>query len=854
MYLAEINRRRLAQMQGTTRPRNAQLLAALWHGMLLVSIVVLALLGVVVEDQAGWGVPGMQYAAAASGMRAVCRRRQHTSGDYGALWLYLVQTGQIALVRSLLLWGLWWWSGQVGPGWLRLWPWLIWLWRGAGLCWPGLRQQRGWCQLERWLTQGQQWLILGYGGLGVVAWIRSGWGHWELAGGPVTGARSGAPLLLGAGCLVCGAEEPRVTVERQGDGSYQATLCGHFTLRVAGDHVFRMRLLLLFLGLLDRPGPQRSGRRTRDGRTPFVTEMQLAAWFAMPHPVVSRLYQYWQKADWANLLSLCSAEVLTVELVSRIVEVCATFPWWDGAEVRQHLRAQGVQVSLAQVEQAMRQSGWRQLRQMLFERYDLTGAGLQLRDGWLVGRLLAQIQDLLQRLEGGQGPTSEQHIAVADLQQIAAEAQVVVEPPLKSEPWRWRIEQVLFGPWQPVGADQVHCPACASTDVKRKGHQPRLKKYYAANHQIQQVAVYRYFCGNPQCQTQTFTDMPAGLVPYSPYRTETHLLALQMYAWGYSTYRRTGTALGVASLTAWRWVSAWGAALLPVAALFGVLKSSGVVGVDEKYVLVPKNAKPAGDMRRWMYVYLAVDVWTYDLLHIALYPDNDQNSAQAFLLAVRAKGYHPQVVVTDLRVDYGPVVAQVFPHAVHHECLFHALQNVQKHIKDAYGKDYPATHPEAERLKRLIYDIFDGATPTLAQERYAAVLALRAPYVQAQPEAQAIFDFLDRHWPKLVNAIGSDRIPTTNNTVERVIARFDQHYQNFCGFESLLDAQRYLAVFEKVYRFTPFSQDAQPSVRGKCPLQLAGYDISELPMATICAGLSIVWPLQTQEAARVPSP
>jgi len=50
---------------------------------------------------------------------------------------------------------------------------------------------------------------------------------------------------------------------------------------------------------------------------------------------------------------------------------------------------------------------------------------------------------------------------------------------------------------------------------------------------------------------------------------------------------------------------------LPVAALFGLVRSSGVVGIDEKYVLVPKNDKPAGKMRRWMYVYLAVDVWTY---------------------------------------------------------------------------------------------------------------------------------------------------------------------------------------------------------------------------------------------------
>ena len=222
-----------------------------------------------------------------------------------------------------------------------------------------------------------------------------------------------------------------------------------------------------------------------------------------------------------------------------------------------------------------------------------------------------------------------------------------------------------------------------------------------------------------------------------------------MYAWGYSTYRRTGTALGVASLTAWRWVSAWGNDLLPVAAWFGVVKSSGVVGVDEKFVLAPKNAKPAGQMRRWLDVYLAVDVWTYDLLHIAIYPTNDQARATAFLLALRAKGYHPQVVVTDLRQDYGPVIAQVFPQATHHECLFHALQQAHKQVKAAYGPDYAAQHPEAAQLKQQIYRIFDAETLALATERYTAVVALRQDYVQARPEAAAIFDFLEYHWPRL---------------------------------------------------------------------------------------------------------
>jgi len=122
--------------------------------------------------------------------------------------------------------------------------------------------------------------------------------------------------------------------------------------------------------------------------------------------------------------------------------------------------------------------------------------------------------------------------------------------------------------------------------------------------------------------------------------------------------------------------------------------------------------------------------------------------------------------------------------------------------------------------------------------------------VQATPASIAIFDFIEKHWPKLVNAIGSKTIPTTNNITELVILRFDHHYQNFCGFDSIESAQAYLAVFEKLYRFTPFTKDAQPRVRGKSPLQLAGYDISQIPMSNLCSGLSIDWPT---EAILVPN-
>jgi hypothetical protein len=73
--------------------------------------------------------------------------------------------------------------------------------------------------------------------------------------------------------------------------------------------------------------------------------------------------------------------------------------------------------------------------------------------------------------------------------------------------------------------------------------------------------------------------------------------------------------------------------------------------------------------------------------------------------------------------------------------------------------------------------------------------------------------------------------PLTNNATERLIRRLDQQYQNFAGFDSLTTARVYVHLFELVYRFTPFGTGANPHLRGRCPLELAGYDLSQLPLA-----------------------
>jgi transposase-like protein len=814
------------------------------HGLVILSCLVLALLGRMPESSAGWVSwspamtsalvirPGRRRAKPGKGRRFV------PEGDPCA---WVRATWHIPLLRSLALRSVWLVSGRWDLVWLSGVPWLVWLWQSVGRLWPGLRRQPEWRAVNWLLWHGQRlaWVT----GLGL--WLGRVWGAPvdEFIQAPDWRREGSAPLALGPGCVVCGRDANWVNVERQADGSYQAELCGHFRLRVAGNEPFRTRMVWLFLRQLETMGRPRRGGRTKDGRAPFVSQVQIAEWFDMPQPVVSRIEGYWRVGNWANLLSLAADEVLTADLRQRIVAVFASHPWWSMQEVYHQLRDE-VKVTYDQVRQAARESGWRQLRETLAQRYHFRAEDFRPRDGWLVQQLLKSQEQLVARLEALGGLTPEEALSVGELRNLAAEVGVVTPAPLKALPWMLRVEQVLFGAWQEVEDDTVHCIYCGSTQVARKSKRPRLKWYYDAEGQLQSVEVYRYYCRNQACDKGSFTNLPPGLVPYSRYPTEVKLRAVQMSAWGTNTYRRTGQALGVGGMTVYRWVSAWGYELLPVAALFGVVRSSGVVGVDEKYVLVPKNDKPDGKMRRWMYVYLAVDVYTYDLLHIAIYAHNDKDNALAFLLALRAKGYQPRVVVTDLRRDYGNDIARVFPKARHHECIFHALKDVSRSCRDIYGKYDAETQPEVEHLRQAIQHIFAAKTKRTAQKRYAAVMALREQYVQDKPQAAAIFDFLERHWPTLVNGIESQVIPRTNNAVELVIRRFDQHYQNFCGFQSIETAQIYLGVFEKLYRLTPFSKDAQPRIRGKCPLELAGYDLGRLPVATLWNGLSIEWPME----------
>ena len=566
---------------------------------------------------------------------------------------------------------------------------------------------------------------------------------------------------------------------------------------------------------------------------------------------ISRWERYWCKADWRRLLSERAVEVLTLELKDQSVKTLAKCPWWGLEKVHHHLNQQGIKVSHRQVRQAAEESGFLKLRQELRKKYVISPENFRPRDECLVQQLLQTNKQLIEQLETSNSLPQQLEIEISELNQLANELAIQAALPPRTLPFMLRVQKLLFGSWEMITDEAVCCIYCGSCEVCRKSRKPRIKKYIDENDQIHEVEVYRYYCRNPECDKGSFTNLPPNLVPYSPYTLTRHQLAIQLYGWVGGNYRRCGSALGVSSVTVYRWVSAFGVQLLPIGALFGVIRCTGAIGIDEKFVLVPKNDKPKSKMSRWMYLYVAVDCYTYDLLHIQLYRYRNEASARAFLLELRAKGYKPKVVVTDLWEKYDSLIAEIFPHATHQECIFHALKALQKKIKDVYGSDYKESSPEAVLLKQKIYRIFDARTKRTALKRYHEVINWREEYVEQNSSSEVIFTFLEEHWKRLIPAIESQIIPRTNNTAELVIRRFDQHYQNFCGFENIESARLYVAVFEKLYRFTPFSQDAQAHLRGRCPLEVAGLDVSQMSMKAICRGLSPQWPSETSDSANV---
>ena len=650
-------------------------------------------------------------------------------------------------------------------------------------------------------------------------------------------------------------DESEIRIATTKENRYTITLRGAFQLIWEPRDGFEKWLLILLLRRLHRPGQTQ----------PWLSQRQMGEAFGSDQAYVSRWERLVAEHGWHTLSDRYRHQLQSLlpdaATSQAILNIWVPAFWLSAWDVRERLiQAQVLSNREALPVEALHalahHTGFAQVRDQLLERFNVQDGQLLAKDTWWLRELVALNEQLITKLEHAERLTPQELVEIEPLRLRTSEKPADSEP--TPPPLAATFKQVLFdapSEWPIPTPEPICCTYCGSDQVAPKSHQPRRKTVLDEFGETHVIEVCRYYCHNPKCRYDSFTHLPPGVVPHSPYPIHVRLLAVEVYETLLSTYRRSARMFGVKAVTVYHWVASLSPAATCLAAYLGVVRTSGVIGIDDKWILVcsPAAVRPHGRRSRavWRYAYFAIDVYSYDLLALELYPEHNDEAVRLMLLELKAKGIRPRVVVSDLDPAYGRILPLVFPNAIHHECIFHALQNASRQMTQVYGRYYLEKVPETVPLHDAITNLFHAQTQKTVRQRFAALMALRETYVTKTPEIACVFDSLERHFPKLVNAIESPDIPRTNNATELVIRRFDQHYQAMCGLDTLESARNYLRVFELVYRLTPFAEDGRPEIRGKSPLELAGYDLKQLPIANFFINLKFP-PLALQGAEVVP--
>ena len=288
------------------------------------------------------------------------------------------------------------------------------------------------------------------------------------------------------------------------------------------------------------------------------------------------------------------------------------------------------------------------------------------------------------------------------------------------------------------------------------------------------------------------------------------LLAFILYYHGLSL-EVIGRFFGVHKTTVMRWLSPLAQVNWQAVVQQGKRFFSGTVAIDEKWI------KIAGV---WWYLFVAVDHVSGFPLHVALLPSNAQPSCVLFLFQLKALGYHPKVIITDGWDAYVGAIARVFPHAQHLLCRFHALHAAFRRLRQS-ALSGQARSRWAGKLKGLF------RTPSKRTVRR------RLDRLQAEAQdspAQAVMARLLAKVPQLLPAVGSTWRPTTSNAAERFLGAFDRFYRAKGPFQNPASAQKHVDLFMLGYVFETFSAEAAAERQGRCPLQLAGYEVGPIPL------------------------
>jgi transposase-like protein len=263
-----------------------------------------------------------------------------------------------------------------------------------------------------------------------------------------------------------------------------------------------------------------------------------------------------------------------------------------------------------------------------------------------------------------------------------------------------------------------------------------------------------------------------------------------------------GRWCGVHKTTILRWVLGLALALWPTLAhwLRARVKAQ-MVYVDEKWLKI---------QGRWHYWFVVLDVATELPVLAALLPSRSQWACRWLGHQLRRLKHVPQVIITDGLQAY----MAMMPGAKHVLCRFHHQQSVTRWLKQHF-----TTEEEITTRKRVMKHVFQTTDKRTVRRRLTRL--------RAQAPALGITTWLthvEAKLPQLLCSVGSVRLPSTTNAIERFFRAFQRFYATRRGFHSVGSGKRELLLFLVVYLFT------QRASTGQAPIEVIVPEARRMPL------------------------
>jgi transposase-like protein/transposase len=563
--------------------------------------------------------------------------------------------------------------------------------------------------------------------------------------------------------------------------------------------------------------------RTEEGRK-YFTQQEVGKIIGVSRQMVNRRWQVYQKE---GLVALLAGEweksKITSELLDRLAEICVENPFLFVHEIKERLQEEEVcgDISEATLHSALRQMDGKKIVTLMREKASKEVPQAFMEAGYIIERLFRIIDELFTKVpKEAIDHASKQ--GLENLKSYFRKATLHRTGPTEKDRYKQRkklerdkkrksgfLKHLLAG-----NRGVQECPDCHSHQIKfifKRERWYRDKK----GEEIQSYSRV-YQCLNSECRTKYFTRPPEGVELYARVHREVKKMTLRWIFHLRGSLSRVRDELRehgieVALTTVLRWLKKAGEECVNTLSLFKQEDWEQSLCIDEKWIKV---------RNRWCYVFTAVATIVTDLLAVELFLHKDKQAMKTFLYMLKALGFSPKSITTDLLMGYEAVVKEVFPDCIYHQCVLHAGRDAKRIVRVSLPND--GEEEWKKRLIKRIRTLFQSKKVKQVKKRYFKIMKLRD---RAPVAVSGVFDMLQKYYPKLCQSVLRKDIPKTTNPVERAIAEFEERYQLTKGFTSFYYAQFFIKAYQIYYRLRKISFGR---FCGKSRLELKGNPLGKL--------------------------